>query len=317
MRKLLFLALMFVDMSIHAQEWPTQQIRLVSPFPAGGGADLIARLTAEKLSARLGQTFFVDNRVGASGNIGSDFVAKSKPDGYTALLHITMFSTYKYTFANLPYDALKDFAAVGTVADSPGIIVVGMESPLHSMQDLIAAARATSGGINYGTAGVGSPQQIAMEQLAKLANFKTQHIAYKGSGPLMNDVVGNQISVGVVGFSSAQALLEGKRVRALASLGAKRTPMAPTIPTMAELGIKGVESAVRYLLLFPAGTPQPIIRKLNTELNAALSDRAVQQAFAKAGYDTVQSTPEEAAAMVKYEYDFWGPVIRSLNLELQ
>jgi tripartite-type tricarboxylate transporter receptor subunit TctC len=317
MKKLLFLALMCFAMTVRAQAWPTQQVRLVAPFPTGGGLDLIARLTAEKLSARLGQTFFVDNRVGASGNIGSDFVAKAKPDGYTLLMHITMFSTYKYTFPNLPYDALKDFAAVGTVADSPGVIVVAMDSPLKSLQDLIAAANSTPGGISYGTAGIGSPQHIAMEQLAKLGKFPARHIAYKGSGPLMNDVVGNQINVGIVGFTSAQGLIDGKRVRALVSLGAKRTPMAPTVPTVAEAGIKGIESTVRYLLLFPAGTPQPIIHKLNTELNLALADPAVQQAFAKAGYDTVQSTPEEAAAMVKNEYEVWGPVIRSLNLAPQ
>ena len=310
-------ALLAAAPAVQAQVWPTGPVRVVSPFPTGGGADLIARITAEKLQARLGQTFFVDNRVGASGNIGTDYVAKSKPDGATVLLHITMFSTYKYTFANLPYDALRDFVAVGTVGDSPGVIVAGNSSPLNNLQDLIALARTKPGGINYGTAGAGSPQHIAMEQLAQIGNFKVTHVLYKGSGPLMADVVGGQVDVGVVGFTSAQSLLEGKRVKALVSLGPKRTPMAPNVPIVAEAGIKGVESSVRYLLLFPAGTPQAIVRKANADLNAVLADPAVREAYAKNGYDTIQSTPEEAQAMVKHEYEVWGPVIRSLKLEMQ
>jgi tripartite-type tricarboxylate transporter receptor subunit TctC len=300
-----------------AQTFPSQPVKLVVPFPAGGGTDVLARAITDKLGARLGQPLVVENRAGASGNIGSDFVAKSAPDGHTLLLAATIVATYKYTFTKLPYDALTDLTAIGTVAETPNVLVVHPSSPIKDLQGMVAAARAKPGGLNYGTAGLGGPQHLATEQLARLGNFKMQHVAYKGTAPAVVDVMGNQIDVASISLTAVLPQIESKRVHPVAVLSARRSSLAPTIPTAAEAGINGLDSSVRFLIMAPAKTPAAVVQKLNAELNQVLADPAVKQAFAKAGYDAYPSTPQEAMDMVRKEYEVWGPVINSLNLEKQ
>jgi tripartite-type tricarboxylate transporter receptor subunit TctC len=300
-----------------AQTFPTQPVKLVVPFPAGGGTDVLARSITDKLAARLGQPVVVDNRAGASGNIGADYVAKSNPDGHTLLMAATMVATYKLTYAKLPFDALTDLVGIGTVAETPNVLVVHPTSPIRNLQQLATAARAKPGGLNYGTAGLGSPQHLGTEQLARLGNFKLQHVAYKGTAPAVIDVMGNQIDIASISLTAVMPQIEGKKVHPVAVLSAKRTSLAPDIPTAAESGIAGIDSSVRFLLMVPAKTPPAVVAKLNAELNQVLADPAVKQAFAKAGYDAYPSTPAESTAMVKKEFEVLGPVINSLNLEKQ
>ena len=296
--------------------WPSQPVKLVVPFPAGGGTDVLARAIVDKLGQRLGQPVVVDNRAGASGNIGADFVAKST-DGHTLLLAATMVATYKLTYNRLPFDALTDLVGAGTVAETPNVLVVHPSSPIRNLQQLQAAARARPGGLNYGTAGLGSPQHLGTEQLAKLGNFKLQHVAYKGTAPAVIDVMGNQIDIASISLTAVLPQIESRKVHPVAVLSAKRSSLAPDIPTAGESGIAGMDSSVRFLIMVPARQPAATVQKLNAELNQVLQDPGVKQAFAKAGYDPYPSTPEQATAMVKTEFEVLGPVIQSLNLEKQ
>lgn len=308
-------ALLALSTLAAAQAWPTQPLRLVVPFPAGGGTDALARSITDRLGARLGQSVLIENRAGASGNIGSDYVARAAPDGYTLLLHVTMMSTYKLTFPKLPYDALADLNCVGTVADSPNVLVVPAASGVRNLQDMVAAARARPGGLNYGTAGLGSPQHLATEQLARLGGFRLQHVAYKGVAPAVTDVMGGQIDMAAISLAGVLPMLEGRRVRAVTLLSARRTPLAPDIPTAAEGGIPGLDSTVRFVLMVPSRTPPAIVARLNAELNATLADPAVQQGLARVGYEALQSTPEQAQAMLRRELEIWSPIIKTLDLE--
>lgn len=296
--------------------WPTQPIKLVVPFPPGGGTDVLARLLADKLRPLLNQTVVIDNRPGATGNIGNDLVAKSAPDGHTVLVQGTIIGTFPHMFAKLTYDPLKDLQAVGTIAESPNVIVVNAASPLNSLQDLVKAAKADPAKpLNYGTAGVGSPQHLAMEQMASLAGIKLQHITYRGTTPAVNDLLASQTDFGAFSLSSMLPLIQGKRVRVLAVMTEKRTSLLPDSPSVAELGYKGVESSIRFALFVPAGTPQEIVAKLAAANSKAIADPALKESFQKAGYEIVTATPQQTAAMVQREFTVWGPVVKQLGLK--
>ena len=295
--------------------WPSQTIKLVVPFPPGGGTDVLARMLADKLRPSLDQSIVIDNRPGATGNIGSDYVAKAAPDGYTVLMQGTIFGMYPHVFPKLNYDPVKDLAAVGTVAESPNVIVVEANSPLKSLADLVKVAKADSRSLNYGTAGLGSPQHLAMEQLASLAGIKLQHITYRGTSPAVTDLLAKQTHFGAFSLSSMLPLIQGHKVRVLAVMTEKRTGLLPDAPTVAELGYKGVDSSIRFALFVPAGTPQDVIAKLAAANAKAIEDPALKESFVKAGYETVLATPQETAAMVQREHDRWGPVVRKLGLK--
>jgi tripartite-type tricarboxylate transporter receptor subunit TctC len=296
--------------------WPARPVKLVVPFPPGGGTDVLARMLAERLRAPLGQAVVIDNRPGATGNIGNDFVAKSPPDGYTILMQGTIIGMFPHIFAKLTYDPLKDLVGVGTVAESPNVIVVNPASPFMSLQDLVKAAKADpSKAMNYGTAGVGSPQHLAMEQLARLAGIKLQHVNYRGTAPAVNDLLGNQTQLGAYSLSSMLPLIQGKKLRVLAVMTEKRTALLPELPTVAELGYRGVDSSIRFALFVPAGTSADVIAKLAQANGRALADPELKEHFMKAGYEVVQSTPQQSDAMVQREHRDWGPVVKELGLK--
>lgn len=296
--------------------WPTQPIKLVVPFPPGGGTDVLARMLAEKLRPLLNQTVVIDNKPGATGNIGNDFVAKATADGHTVLIQGTIIGMFPHIFAKLAYDPLKDLAAVGTIAESPNVIVVNPASPFSTLQDMVSAAKADpSKPLNYGTAGVGSPQHLAMEQLAALAGVKLQHVNYRGTTPAVNDLLANQTQLGAYSLSSMLPLIQGKRVRVIAVMSEKRTSLLPDALTVSELGYKGVDSSIRFALFVPAGTPQDVVTKLANANRQALADPALNESFHKAGYEIVAATPQQTAAMVQREHNVWGPVVRQLGLK--
>jgi tripartite-type tricarboxylate transporter receptor subunit TctC len=295
--------------------WPSQPIKLVVPFPPGGGTDVLARMLADKMRPLVNQTIVIDNRPGATGNIGNDIVAKAPPDGYTVLVQGTIIGMFPHIFAKLPYDPVKDLAAVGTIAESPNVIVVNAASPLKTLQDLVQAAKADpTKPLNYGTAGIGSPQHLAMEQLANVAGIKIQHITYRGTSPAVADLLGGQTQFGAYSLSSMLPLLEGKKLRVLAVMTQKRTPLLPDAPSMSELGYKAVDSSIRFALFVPAATPKDVIAKLAAANEKAIADPALKEAFHKSGYDTVLASPQQTAAMVQREYEVWGPVVKQLGL---
>lgn len=313
---LAFVPLAFAAGPVAAQSaWPTQTVKLVVPFPPGGGTDVLARMLVDKLRPSLSQPIVIDNRPGATGNIGNDVVAKSAPDGHTILMQGTIIGMFPHIFPKLTYDPIKDLAAVGTVAESPNVIVVEADSPLKSLADLLKAAKADSRSMNYGTAGLGSPQHLAMEQLASLAGIKLQHITYRGTSPAVTDLLAKQTHFGAFSLSSMLPLIQGHKVRVLAVMTEKRTSLLPDAPTVAELGYKGVDSSIRFALFVPAGTPQDVIAKLAAANAKAIADPALKESFVKAGYETVSATPQETAAMVQREYDRWGPIVRKLGLK--
>ena len=296
--------------------WPTRPIKLVVPFPPGGGTDVLARMVAERLRPLLGETVVIDNRPGATGNIGNDFVAKAPPDGYTVLIQGTIIGMFPHIFAKLSYDPVKDLVAVGTIAESPNVIVVNPASPFNSMQDLVKAAKADPAKmLNYGSAGVGSPQHLAMEQLARIAGIKVQHINYRGTAPAVNDLLANQTHFGAYSLSSMLPLIQGKKLRVLAVMSEKRTALVPEVPTLAELGFPGVDSSIRFALFVPAGTPPDITARLAAANGKAIADPVLKESFLKAGYEVVTATPEQTAAMVRREFTMWGPVVTDLGLK--
>jgi tripartite-type tricarboxylate transporter receptor subunit TctC len=309
-------ALLLATTSAWAQDWPRQTVRIVVPFPAGGGTDVLARAIAERLAPRLGQSVIIDNRAGASGNIGTAFVSKAPPDGHTLLFHITFFPTYKLTFTSPGYDAFADFVPIGTVASSPSLLVVNSTSPWHTLADVVDSGKRQRV-INYASAGTGAPQHLAMAHLAKDNGMRAEHIAYKGTSAALPDLMGSNLDLVSGGLGSLMTLLEARRLRAIALLAPRRSSLLPDLPTAAEAGFPSIDSSVRFLLLAPAKTPRSVIDRLNRELTQALSDPALRADFAKVGFEPLESTPEQAGAMMKSEYETMAPIIQSLKLEKQ
>jgi tripartite-type tricarboxylate transporter receptor subunit TctC len=296
--------------------WPSKPVRLVVPFPPGGGTDVLARMLVDRLRPLLGQPVVIDNRPGATGNIGNSVVAKSPADGYTLLMQGTIIGMFPHLFQKLNYDPLKDLAAVGMVAESPYVVVSNLDSPFQTVQDIVKAGKADpSKPLAYSTAGAGSPSHLAMEQFASLAGIKLQHITYRGTAPALNDLVGGQVQLGSFSLSGLLSLIQAKRIRVLAVMTEKRSAQLPGIPTLSELGFPKVDASIRFGLFVPAGTPPDIVAKLAATNNNALADPSLREAFVKSGYEVMTSTPEQMAAMVQREHDVWGPVVKALGLQ--
>jgi tripartite-type tricarboxylate transporter receptor subunit TctC len=296
--------------------WPSRPVRLVVPFPPGGGTDVLARMLADRLRPILNQTVVIDNRPGATGNIGNDHVAKSQPDGYTLLMQGTIIGMFPHIFQKLSYDPLKDLVPVGAVAESPNVVVVNPSSAFNTLDDLVKKAKSQPDKpLNYGTAGVGSPQHLAMEQLARLAGIRIQHINYKGTAPAVNDLLSNQTDFGAYSLSSMLPLIQGSKVRVLAVLTDKRTSLLPNAPSMTDLGFRNVDSSIRFALFVPAGTPPDVVGRLAAANSRALADASLRESFTKAGYEIVPATGPQVAAMVQREHAVWGPLVRDMGLK--
>lgn len=311
------LACAALPLSTRAQDaWPNRPVRLVVPFPPGGGTDVLARMLADRLRPLLNQPVVIDNRPGATGNIGNNHVAKSPADGYTLLMQGTIIGMFPHIFQKLAYDPLKDLQPVAAVAESPNVVVVNPASPLTTLDELVKRAKAQADKpLNYGTAGIGSPQHLAMEQLARLAGITLQHINYKGTAPAVNDLLANQTEFGAFSLSSMLPLIQGNKVRVLAVLTEKRTNLLPNAPSMSELGYRNVDSSIRFALFVPAGTPADVVGKLAAANTRALADASLRESFTKAGYEIVPATGAQVAAMVQREHEVWGPIVRDMGLK--
>jgi len=302
--------------SAAAQTWPAKPIRLMVPFPPGGSTDIVARIVAQKLSERLGQPIVIENRGGAGGTIGTALIAKSAPDGYN--LAVASTSTHVVApgvYSRLEYDPIKDFAPIGMMAISPYLLVVNPSVPAKTVQELVALARRQPGKLNYASAGVGSTTQLAMEMLKAASGTYMLHIPYNGNGPAGTALIGGQVDVL---FGSLPALLphaKSGRVRALAVGTLKRSPSLPDIPTVAESGYPGFDASLWLAIMAPAGTPQPIIERLNREIVALISAADTREAFDKAGTEPLTGTPADLAAMIRDGLPKYAQIIRAAGIK--
>jgi tripartite-type tricarboxylate transporter receptor subunit TctC len=300
-----------------AQGYPSRPIRLVAPFPPGGGADISARVLADGLGPALGQTVVVDNRAGAASIIGTDIVSKSTPDGYTLLLGPITLAFNPALYRKLPYDALRDLSPISLVADQPNILVANPTLPAKSFKDFLALARAQPGKLSFGSAGVGTGTHLAMELLCLSQKVEVVHVPYKGAAPALTGVIGNEISVFLSTFASALPHVKSDRLRAFGVTSAQRAPTLPDIPTIAESGVAGYEYTTWYGLLAPAGTARAIVEKLNRTTVEVLASPKTAERYVGQGMTPIPSTPARFAAHIKSETDKWTKVVREAKIPLQ
>ena len=296
--------------SAFAQSYPNRPVRMVVPLSAGGFADVPARIIAPRLSEALGPQVFVENRPGAGATIGTDFVAKSKPDGYTLLFTGTPHVISPALYKNLPYDPLKDFASVMLVAAGPYVLVVNPQLPVKSLQELIALAKAQPGKIDYASSGNGSAQHLVSALFASMAGIELSHVPYKGSGPAMQDLLGGQVKVSFAGIPNVMPHVRAGKLRALAVSTPRRSPDLPDVPTVAEAGVPGYDATLWLALLAPAGTPNEIVQRLYAETAKVLREPEVQKAVAATGVEVSIIGPQELPAFLRAEIDKWGKVVR-------
>jgi tripartite-type tricarboxylate transporter receptor subunit TctC len=293
-----------------AQAWPAKPIRLVVPFPAGGGTDIIAREVANKV-ATSGYTFVVDNKPGSGGNLGVDAAAKSPADGYTLVLGQTSNLAINPTlFAKLPYDPVKDLTPVSLVASAPLVIVVAAESPYKTLADVVAAAKAKPGFLNYATSGNGTVAHLATESFQKAANVKLTHVPYKGAAQGATDLIGGQVQLYVSSIPTLIGHIKGGKMRAIAVTSAKRADDLPQVPTIAESGYKGFEAVTWFGIAGPANLPKEIVAKLNADINKALQAPDLQKKLGDQGADVAGSTPEQFAKLIRDDIARWGKIVK-------
>jgi tripartite-type tricarboxylate transporter receptor subunit TctC len=283
---------------------------MVIPLSPGGTTDVPGRIIAQKLSEALGQQFFVENRAGAGGTIGSDFVAKSKADGYTLLLTASPFVISPHVYKNMPYNALADFAPVIRIATGPYVLVVHPSLGVKSVKELIALAKKQPGKIDFASSGNGGAQHLVTELFMYMAGIKLNHVPYKGSGPAQQDLMSGIVKVSFVGTPIAIPHMKSGRLIALGVSTAQRSPEMPEVPTIAEAGVPGFEARVWIGLLAPAGTPGEIVGKLNGEITTLMRTDEVKKLLLPTGMEPDPDRPEQFGAFLKEDYDKWGKVVR-------
>ncbi len=297
-----------------AQAYPAKSVRLVVAFPAGGGIDTITRLLAPKLNEALGQQTIIDNRVGASGNIGTDFVAKSPPDGYTVLMAYASHASNAALFDKLPYDTVRDFQPVSLIGAVPHVILVNPSLPVNTVPELIRLAKARPGEINYSTPGNGTPLHLATELLKSVAGINLSHVPYKGAQPAMVSVISGETQLTITTTVVAGPLVKAGRLRAIAVASAKRVATFPALPTVAEAGVRGSESTSWYGMLVPAGTPRTIVDRLHAAMVKALAAPDIRENFAGQSVEIAGSSPEEFDAVIRADIAKWSKVVKTSNV---
>ncbi|MES2185083.1 MAG: tripartite tricarboxylate transporter substrate binding protein [Pseudomonadota bacterium] len=310
------LVLLLLGSAGQAQTYPRKPIRIVVPLAAGGPTDSLARTIAVHLSDKWGQPVVVDNRPGANTNIGTDLVAKAPADGYTLLLTVNNLTINPSIYPKLPFDPLRDFAPISLFATSPLVLVVNPSVPAKSVQELIALAKARPGQLQFGSPGNGSPPHLAAEMFSTLAHVKMFHVPYKEITQATSDLMGGQIDLMFPGSPIALPQVRSGKLRALATTGAKRTPAAPDLPTVAEAGLPDFEVSLWYGLLAPAKTPPAIVQQLQSELARMEALPSVVQQWAGLGVEPVHTTPQEFAAYLKRDLEKWQKVVRDSGAKI-
>lgn len=299
-----------------AQTWPTRTVRFVVPFPAGGSADTLARLLGQKITEPLGQPVVVENKPGAGGNLGTDAVAKSAPDGYTFLMTPSSFASQRSLYANLGWDPVKDFTPVALIASQPHMLEINLSVPAHSVSELIALAKAAPGKLNYASGGVGTTNHLAGELFKRMTGADIVHVPYRGNPLAVVDVLNGQVAMMFDFMITGLPHVKEGRLRALAVTGPHRSPQVPDLPTVIEAGLPGYEAVAWFAVMAPAGTPGDIVNKLNAQLNAALRQTDVLARLDQLGAEPMGGTPDDAAKLLASEIPKWAAVIRAANISL-
>ena len=300
-----------------AQAYPIKPVRIVVAFAAGGTTDILARSLGAKLTGALGQQFVVDNRAGAGGTIGNDHVTKSPPDGYTIALGSTSnFAVAPMLYAKLPYDQVKDFSPVTSIAAGPIVLAIHPALPVKNVKELVALAKSNTAKLNFGSSGNGTSLHLAGEYLKFMGKFDMTHVPYKGIGAAMPDLVAGQIQLMFSDMAPFEPFVKAGKLRAIAVTTAKRSPLYPNIPTIAEAGFPGYDLAGWYGVLAPAGTPKPIIDKLNEELRKAVNLPDIKERYVTLGLETFTSTPEQFGKFIQSEMSKFGEIIQRSGTKL-
>lgn len=299
------------------QAYPNKPIRLVVPFPAGGGTDIIAREVAQKLSTTLGWTFVIDNKPGSGGNLGVDSAAKAAADGYTlALGQTSNLAINPALYSKMPYDPVRDLAPVGLVASAPLVLVVAADSPYKTLADVVNASKAKPGSLNFASPGNGTVAHLASELFQKTAGVKFIHVPYKGMAQAATDVIGGQVQLYMSSVPTLLGHIRGGKMRAIAVTSLKRVNDLPQVPTVAESGYRGFEAVTWFGVVAPAAVPKDIVLRLNIELNKALQTADVRKKLADQGADVQGGTPEQFGALIKAEITRWAPVVKESGAKL-
>ena len=303
-----FLAL--ITSMLWAQSWPTKPVRMIIAFPPGGPTDLVSRVLAQKLSEQLGQQVIVDNKPGAGGNIAAELAARAAPDGYTIFYNTSAIVIGPALYGKVNYDTLKDFAPVLLTASVPMVLVVNPQLPARSVKEFVDLAKTRSGALNYSSSGTGTITHLASAMMSTQTGIQTQHIPYKGSAPGLVDLASGQTQFMIDTINTVLPYVRDNRLRGLAVTSAKRSPLLPDLPTLAEAGISGFEAAAWQGIVVPTGTPNEIVQKLNAEVNKALMHPDIRSRLAAQGADILGGTPAEYAAYLRSEMPRWAKAVK-------
>jgi tripartite-type tricarboxylate transporter receptor subunit TctC len=309
---------LLTSFSIHAQTaYPTKPIRLIAPVAAGGGLDNIARAVAERLSKRLGQSVIVDNLSGGGGAIASQTTAKAAPDGYTIMIAYVGTHGTNPAVRKLNYDAVKDFTPIGMIGATPNVLIINPKLPIKNFAEFIAYAKKNPGKLSYGSSGPGTLTHLGLEQLKMASDIDMVHVPYRGIAPAFTDIIGGQTDAMLPTLFAAIPYLETNRVRALAVTGQKRSPAAPNIPTFKELGYPGFDGQQWYGIAGPAGLPEPIVSKLNAELNRVLASSEFSEKMGSESMTVMPMTPQQFGNYIKEDIARWSKVAKDRHIELE
>jgi len=298
-----------------AQPYPARAIRLVAGFPPGGPSDIVSRALARRMNELLGQPVVVENRSGAGGHIAAELVARAAPDGYTVLLGGSFITIGPSLYRKLAYDVLRDFAPIGLVVSNQYLLVVHPSVPAKNVRDLIAIARRQPGRLNYASAGLGSPPHLSAELMKAMAKLEIVHVPYKGATPALVDLISGQVDLYFGGISAAMPHAKAGRLRALGVTGSKRSTELPEVPTIAEAGLPGYEIATWFGLVAPAGTPAPVVERLNETLKRIVGEPDTRAYLISQGVDPITSSPAEFAALIKSEIPKFARIVKAAGIE--
>lgn len=315
-KTLMAMATMAIAFGAHAQNYPDRPIRVIVPYPPGGITDIVGRTIGDRISRELGQSVIIENKAGAGGAIGASEAARAKPDGYTLFIGTSATNgPNPSTFANLNYDAVKDFEPVALVASAPLMIIISPKIPAKTLDEFIAYAKANPGKVSYATTGTGGSVHLTTEQFAMQTGIKMTHVPYRGSSPALTDLIGGHVDVMFDNVPSAAPLAESGKVRALAVTSQTRSVLAPDVPTVAETAVPGFDSASWIGLYAPAGTPAGAIDALNKAVNKGLKDKALLEIFQKAGLEARGGSPDSLGKHQSTEIEKWAQVVKAIGYQ--
>ena len=317
LRVLLSSVALLLVTSVHAQQYPSRPIRFVMAYPPGGSSDVLARPIANEMSKGLGQPVLLEYKPGAGSTIGADFTAKSPPDGYTIVLLLTAHAVNATLMPKLPYDTIRDFAPITLAAVAPLVVEVNAQSPIRTLRELIDAAKSSKGKLNYASAGPGNTSHLAVELFKMTVGVDMTHVPYKGSGPAITAILGREVDLMFDSIGSSLPHIQAGKFRAIAVTTATRAPVLPDVPTVQEAGVPGFDVSVWYGVFAAAGTPQPIVQKLNAEIIRAMNVPEVKERIEASGYQVVGSTPAQLDAHVKSEITRWARVVKVAGVTVE